>query len=233
MRSEVNEKKLRVFQIIAAAVFSIAAVLFIVHLFTYVIKGSSILSIILYAIHGLLLVLSLGLFFKNRVMIVIGCIGICLYNLYYLIYAVANIKHLYFDAFLVFDFAEIFLYLFAFIVIAVLACRKNRNSVWGWTLLISGSVIGLMYILRLLGMVVVPFIQNFILESPEKVKKAFDFFEQMELDSDPEIGNVAEVSVFEALINDEGGINKYLEYIGPESLKAVRYMAQFYDVKPF
>ncbi len=85
----------------------------------------------------------------------------------------------------------------------------------------------------LFGMVIVPFLRKAILESPEKVKKAFDFFEQMELDSDPEIGNVAEVSVFEALNNDEGGINKYLKYIGPESLKAARYMAQFYDVKPF
>ena len=64
-------------------------------------------------------------------------------------------------------------------------------------------------------------------------KKAFDFLEEMELDDNPDIGNVAEVSVLEALMNDEGGMKRYLEYIGPESLKAARYMSQFYSVEPF
>lgn len=83
------------------------------------------------------------------------------------------------------------------------------------------------------GMVVVPYIRKIVSENPAKAKKAFDFLEEMELDDNPDIGNVAEVSVLEALMNDEGGMNKYMTYIGPESLKAARYMAQFYNVEPF
>ena len=83
------------------------------------------------------------------------------------------------------------------------------------------------------GMVVVPYIRRIVNESPSKTKKAFDFLEEMELDENPEIANVAEASVLEALMTDEGGIKKYLEFIGPESLKAAKYMSQFYNVEPF
>lgn len=80
------------------------------------------------------------------------------------------------------------------------------------------------------GMVVVPYIKTIVNGSPLKTKKAFDFLEEMKLDKNPDIGNVADVSVLEALMTDEGGIKRYMEYIGPESLKAVRYMSQFYNV---
>ena len=83
------------------------------------------------------------------------------------------------------------------------------------------------------GMVIVPYIRKIVNESPDKTKKAFDFIEAMELDNDPEIENVAEVSILEALMTDEGGLKKYMGYIGPESLKAARYMSQFYNVESF
>ena len=83
------------------------------------------------------------------------------------------------------------------------------------------------------GMVVVPYIRKIVDENPVKTKIAFDFLEGMELNENPDIGNVAEVSVLEALMTDEGGLKKYMGYIGPQSLKAARYMSQFYNVEPF
>ena len=83
------------------------------------------------------------------------------------------------------------------------------------------------------GMVIVPYIRRMVNESPSKTKKIFDFLEKMELDENPDIGNVAEVSVLEALMTDEGGMKNYMDYIGPASLKAARYMSQFYNIEPF
>ena len=83
------------------------------------------------------------------------------------------------------------------------------------------------------GMVVVPYIRSISSKNPVKAQLAFDFLEKMELDENREIGNVAEVSVLEALMTDEGGMKKYMRYIQPETLKAARYMSQFYDVEPF
>ena len=83
------------------------------------------------------------------------------------------------------------------------------------------------------GMVVVPYIRKIVGENSAKTNKAFGFLEEMLLDDNPDIGNVAEVSVLEVLMNDEGGMKKYMVYIGPESLKAARYMSQFYNVEPF
>ena len=83
------------------------------------------------------------------------------------------------------------------------------------------------------GMVVVNKKKKVIEENPAKIKKAFDFLEKMELDENPKIGDVAEVSVLEALVTDEGGMKKYLKYIGPVSLKAARYMSRFYNTEPF
>ena len=88
-----------------------------------------------------------------------------------------------------------------------------------------------MYVL--FDMVVVPFIREIRKGNAEKTKKAFDFIERMEVDEDPEIANVAEVSVLEALMNDPGGMKTYVEFIGPQSLEAARHMSEFYDVDPF
>ena len=82
-------------------------------------------------------------------------------------------------------------------------------------------------------MVVVPYVKDIVDEAPAKAKIAFDFFESMEKDENPEVGNVMEVSVLESLLTSDGGLNKYLPFIGEETLKAARYIAQFYDSKPF
>ena len=58
------------------------------------------------------------------------------------------------------------------------------------------------------GMVVVPYIRKIAGENSAKTKKAFGYLEEMLLDDNPDIGNVAEVSVLEALMNDEGGMKK-------------------------
>lgn len=83
------------------------------------------------------------------------------------------------------------------------------------------------------GMVVVPYIRKISVEDPLKTQKAFDFIEMMESDENSDVSNVADVSVLEALINDEGGMKNYLRYIGPKSLEAARFMSQFYNVEPF
>ena len=80
-------------------------------------------------------------------------------------------------------------------------------------------------------MVVVPYVRKIVDEDPKKAKKAFDFFEEMEKDEDPMIGNVVDVSVLEVLIDD--GFKKYIPYVGEETLKAARNIAQFFNVKPF
>ena len=82
-------------------------------------------------------------------------------------------------------------------------------------------------------MVVVPYIRRILEEDPEKIKKAFRFFERMEQDVDPEVGNVVEVSVLESLMSDDQGLEKYLPFIGEKTLKAAKRIAQCFDVKSF
>jgi hypothetical protein len=83
------------------------------------------------------------------------------------------------------------------------------------------------------GLVVVPYIRRIITEYPDKAKKAFDFFEAMKKDEDAEVGNVVDVSVLEDLITEDGGFGKYLPYVGEQTLKAARYISQFYNAVPF
>ena len=82
-------------------------------------------------------------------------------------------------------------------------------------------------------MVIVPYIQKIVNEDPIKTQLAFDYIEKMESDDDPDIANIADVSVLETLMTEEGGMQQYMRYIGPKSLKAARYMSQFFNVKPF
>ena len=82
-------------------------------------------------------------------------------------------------------------------------------------------------------MVVVPYIKKIVDENPEKTKRAFAFFELMEKDADPEVGNVVEVSVLESLISDEDGFKKYIPFVGKETLKAARRIAQYFKANPF
>ncbi len=83
------------------------------------------------------------------------------------------------------------------------------------------------------GLVVVPYIRRIITEYPDKAKKSFDFFEAMKKDEDAEVGNVVDVSVLEDLITEDGGFGKYLPYVGEQTLKAARYISQFYNAVPF
>ena len=82
-------------------------------------------------------------------------------------------------------------------------------------------------------MVVVPYVRRVFKENPEKTKRAFSFFELMEQDDDPEVGNVVEVSVLESLISDDEGIGKYIPFIGEKTLQAAKRIAQYFDAKPF
>ncbi len=82
-------------------------------------------------------------------------------------------------------------------------------------------------------MVVVPYIKKIVDENSEKTKRAFAFFELMEKDADPEVGNVVEVSVLESLISDEDGFKKYIPFVGKETLKAARRIAQYFQANPF
>ena len=83
------------------------------------------------------------------------------------------------------------------------------------------------------GTVVTPYVQKIIKEDSEKTKKAFEFFEQMELNDDPEVGNVLECNVLESIMCDENGIKTYIPYMKEKTLAAARYISQFFDVKPF
>ena len=83
------------------------------------------------------------------------------------------------------------------------------------------------------GTVVTPFIQKIVNEDVEKTKKAFDYFEKMELDDNQEIGNVFECNVLEGIMCDENGIKAYIPFMKEKTLEAARHISQFFDVKPF
>ena len=78
------------------------------------------------------------------------------------------------------------------------------------------------------GLIITPFIKAIADKDPIKTKKAFEYVEKMENDDNPEIGNIAEVNILEDLISDAEGIDKYLEYMGDETKKAVRHISQFF-----
>ena len=89
--------------------------------------------------------------------------------------------------------------------------------------------------LLLFSMVVCPYLHRIVKHEPEKARKAFDFLEQMELSDDSLIVSIAEIGVLETIMTDGDGshMKKILPYLGKESLKSIRYMAQFYNLKPF
>ena len=82
------------------------------------------------------------------------------------------------------------------------------------------------------GMIVCPFLHKIVEEEPEKAKVAFEFIEQMETCGDDEIANVADVSVIEIIMTDEnGGLEKFKEYLGNKTAESVIYMSQFFSFK--
>ena len=79
--------------------------------------------------------------------------------------------------------------------------------------------------------VVCPFLLKIADEDSLKTQRAFDFIEQMELDEDSMVANVAEVTVLENLMTDEkGGLNKFGKFLGKESLSTVKHMSQFFRI---
>lgn len=83
------------------------------------------------------------------------------------------------------------------------------------------------------GTIVTPFVQKVVNEDVEKTQKAFEFFEEMERDENPEIGNVFECNVLEGIMCDENGIKTYIPYMKEKTLEAARHISQFFDVEPF
>ena len=83
----------------------------------------------------------------------------------------------------------------------------------------------------LFGMVVCPFLHKIVEESDEKAKKAFQFIENMELSNDDEIANLADVGILEVILTDEnGGINKFKNYLGEKTMKSVKHLSNFFDI---
>lgn len=79
--------------------------------------------------------------------------------------------------------------------------------------------------------VVCPFILKIADEDPQKTQRAFDFIEQMELDEDDMVANVAEVTILENVMTDEnGGMKKFGKFLGEESLKTVKHLSQFFKI---
>jgi len=74
----------------------------------------------------------------------------------------------------------------------------------------------------LFGLVVVQYLKAFVLKSPVKAQRAFDFFEIMEESDDPMIAEVLEFSVLENILTDEDiNYNLWINYCGEETKKAV------------
>ncbi len=72
------------------------------------------------------------------------------------------------------------------------------------------------------GMIIVPYIRKIVIESVEKARKAFDFFEQMETSEDTRIAEVLEFSVLENILSDDKELlNIYAKYYGKETKLAV------------
>ncbi|MBQ6264292.1 MAG: hypothetical protein IJK60_02455 [Clostridia bacterium] len=79
--------------------------------------------------------------------------------------------------------------------------------------------------------VVIPFIKRIIKESPEKTKRAFDFFEEMEKTGITDIQEVVDFTVLETLLNDEPyDFDIYVPYLGKETKEAAHAVARWFDV---
>ncbi len=79
------------------------------------------------------------------------------------------------------------------------------------------------------GMVVVPFITKIVKETPDKAKKAFEFFEEMETSGDSQIAEVLEFTVLENLLTeDKGMIPEYAKYFGEETKAAATAVGKWF-----
>lgn len=79
------------------------------------------------------------------------------------------------------------------------------------------------------GMVVVPFILELVKENnSQKLKIAFDYFEQMETSADPKICEIVEFTVLEDLVSQNQDIlDSCKVYMGPETLAGCQAIEQY------
>lgn len=76
---------------------------------------------------------------------------------------------------------------------------------------------------------VVPSVKKIVVESPEKAKRAFDYFEQMEKSENSMIAEVVEFSILENLLTEEPDlVNKCAEYYGDETKEAAQSVGKMF-----
>lgn len=79
------------------------------------------------------------------------------------------------------------------------------------------------------GLIVLPYIKKIVKESPEKARKAFAFFEEMEKSGDSRIAEVLEFTILEDLItNEKASIELYSVYFGEETKAAAAAMGNWF-----
>ena len=79
-------------------------------------------------------------------------------------------------------------------------------------------------------MVVIPFVTKLVKESPDKAKKAFDYFEKMETSDDPKIAEVVEFTILENLLTeDKEMVPEYEKYFGEETKKAAKAVGKWFN----
>ncbi len=82
------------------------------------------------------------------------------------------------------------------------------------------------------GLVVLPYIKKIVNESPEKSKKAFSFFEDMEKSGNPRIAEVLEFTILEDLLsNEKDSIDLYAKYFEPETTEAAKSIGKWFSQK--
>ena len=82
------------------------------------------------------------------------------------------------------------------------------------------------------GMIIVPYVRKIIMESPNKAKKAFEFFEEMEKSGDPMIAEVIEFSVLEKILTDDKKmVDEYIKFFGKETKEAASLVGKWYSEK--
>ena len=80
------------------------------------------------------------------------------------------------------------------------------------------------------GMIVAPFVIKITKESPDKAKKAFDFFETMETSEDARIAELVEFTILENLLTeDKDMIPEYEKYFGEETKIAAKAVEKWFN----
>jgi hypothetical protein len=91
------------------------------------------------------------------------------------------------------------------------------------------------------GSIFVEYIQSLVqkLQTPHRddaeheLKKAFDLIEQLSGSSDFELRCLAETSVLESLLGEPAGLARFVSYLGPDSKKLARKIAEKWDLDSY